>query len=128
MGQPAKPAERPRIALMLLRLLDPAERAPRREARLVGAHAACEELFLEELQVRVDFTCQLRLRPPAAEQGEEPEKEAPGRRHGVGSGFQQQRVDQPPEPSPALGLPGELPLAGGGTSRPGCSRSSATPP
>jgi hypothetical protein len=55
------PTERPRIAMKLLRLLDPAERQPRGMACLFRQHPSAQELIFEDRQMRGNFALELRL-------------------------------------------------------------------
>jgi len=72
------PAERPRVALTLLGLLDAAKRALRRESRFFRAHPFGEESIFEEPQMRADLARQLvfgssgsKRRPQAPEKSSE---------------------------------------------------------
>jgi hypothetical protein len=63
-----QPAERARVALMFLGLLDAAERAPCRVSRVGCTHPLRHELLFEQLQVRVHLAREVRLGPREAEQ------------------------------------------------------------
>ena len=80
-----EPEERARVTLHRLGLIDPAELAPRRQARLFGAHAARAIVVFEQAQVRVDFPGQFPFGPVWPEDVVEPQQEAPESRHGQAS-------------------------------------------
>jgi hypothetical protein len=69
------------VALALLRLVHASERAPGREARLLGAHALCEELVFEELQVRTDLPREIGFGTAGVEERSQPKQETANRSH-----------------------------------------------
>ena len=77
--------ERPRVALVLFHLFDSAERAPRRMTGLLWGHPLRQESVLEELQVRVDFPCELGLGTAGPEEGHQTMKETTDRNDHDGS-------------------------------------------
>ena len=96
-----------------LRVRDAAERAPRREARLVRGHAAAPILVLEQGEVRVDLARDFRLGAIAAKRTFEQVDGRSVASAGLGPAeaghygydlVEEQLVDQAGEPAPALGL------------------------
>ena len=67
--QPTKAA---RVALMLLRLFNAAEGAPRGQASIRPGHAVCHEVVFEQLEMGNDFARQLRFRPVRTDERQQP--------------------------------------------------------
>ena len=71
------PAERARIALMFLGLLDAAERAAGGQPRVSGRHALGDELLLEQRQVRIHLAREIVLGAAMTERRDEAEQKLP---------------------------------------------------
>jgi len=80
-GPAREPRERSRIPLKLLGVLDVAERAPGRVARLFRRHTLRDEVFFEQMQVRVDFPGEIGLGAAPVRGRRKPAEEETNVRH-----------------------------------------------
>jgi hypothetical protein len=76
-----EPGERSGVALPIPCLLDAAERASRRDARLFGRHAAALEVVREQREMRRDLPRQVGFRTVRTNHIQQPEEEMPQSSH-----------------------------------------------
>lgn len=80
-----QPHERPGVRMELLGLFDATKRSPRGEPCVLGPQTTALQVVFEECQMRSHLSREVWLRPPGAEDGEEPEEESSQPRHGYDS-------------------------------------------